>query len=635
MGCPIVFVIPVVDICVLIKRYVGPSVNILEVIFYSRQMNLSNIMSNIYGEASSQSFDGVSLSGGALDSTSSRSIVWNGRRHTARVRYLDEAVNNTINDVDDYPVTEGLGGGAKRYGGSDKKVPDIVAKDTIYLHPLMILNNDVQEYARITYNQYRFAQPHPNGIYVIPSKNVMKEIEKEIADGLKSNNIEPYTTEAYNWIAKKPLLFKHYIVDVYGRDDSTNANFPYKVPTTFPKSGSNEVIRRTSRMNGKYYFQFIARDNIKVSATSDMKKATTLSVIAICDKGVLVISGELPKATEMNRIDVVPLSGGDKRAAMRRTFKELVRNNNESIDEGAYAFIGRVALAEAEALGDASQAAKHMAQYYSGDFVHSAFKVLADNDEFTGDINKEYHPEDIDEMHSMVIDNYRIYKTDFSNDKAKHAIRTVYNNARQQSSASGATNAFVDGLVKMYGKIPHSRAMLKADVATSLVRRSGGDVIDYALDVIDDMGDGKTLPALSGGTLAGINDKHIETRLMTTIYAALDNTPFIGINAISNTPLIMCNRKRRVLSGGRLSIAGGAFEDKTPIEDIKENTVQAFSAVEDVPTPKAAPLIEEPMPEPAKQQEPVVFDAGLDDLSDEPINGGDDNDDESDFAEYY
>lgn len=541
-------------------------------------MNLSQIMDNIYGESSSQNFDNISLTGGKRTYRS------------ARIRYVDEPEESTSSKPSTYtgdPTSStypdlafkaskiyNIMGGFSITGGAAK------SNTTIYPSAEYVDDNDLKLFIKEFFLHYLVSNSHKNSIYVIPPSDVLKKMISDFKSTLKNEGINEYSPEASRYAGKTDLPFKNYIFDVYGRDSPNNEGYDYQVSSDFPDKGMESVLRRTNRLSKPYYFKFSSPDNIKVSTNDKMSNSKSLKFIAKCDNDCFILKGELPASDKGKGSNVVTahLSGGAKRNSLRSFYKSLIRKYND-IDQASYDFISSVALAEAENTGDVKQAAKHVANMYSGDFIHSAFSILADADQFTSPDGTEYNAEDIQDMQEEIVNEYTPKSMSINLDQAKRAIKNAYNKSKGARNGYEASKLMVNDIKKMYGKYPLS--MFKADLATAIVKRnSSEDSIDYTfrlMDSIDKVVDTENNGSMTGGNSDPDSDDILNTQptisegvssnLTNAIYSAFSVSPFIGVNARGFTPILM-NRKRRQIMKKKLS--KNAFEDKEDIKDTNE-----------------------------------------------------------------
>lgn len=562
-------------------------------------MNLNRIMDNIYGDSSSQSFDGVSLTGGHVE------------HRRARIRYIDEpaASNSRVpsyselsskaNKIYDYMNDDDSFGFSISGGGVSNPTHASSAKsETVLASMDFVDDEDAKLFIKEFHLHYLVNNAHNNSIYVIPTSATLKKLVSDLKAKLKEENIEPYTDQAGKYISTSDLPFKNYIFDVYGKDSKNNEGFDYQVTSDFPNTGMSTVLRRKNRLSIPYFFKFASKDDIKVSTNSKMSNPKSLEFVAKCARDCFILRGDIPPATDSGKKSnvVTPtLSGGAKANNLRSLFKSFVRKYDGDIDQAAYDFVSTVALSEAENTGDIDQAAAHMAKAYSSDFVHSAFSVLAADDYDPVNIDDgEYDTKDIDEMHEAIISAYQPKSMNINLDHAKSAIKAAYLRSKSAKTGMEASKMMVSDMMRMYGKYPVS--MFKADLATALVKRNQSeDTIDYAFDMMDaiDAANSSTpTPSLAGGSLDSqmTFDDGVSSGLTNAIYSAFSASPFIGVNARGYTPMLLNkSRKRKRVMKKRFS--NQAFEDNNTTVD-SEKPFEFQLIEEDEGTVEAPPTME-------------------------------------------
>lgn len=537
-------------------------------------MNLSQIMNNIYGESSSQSFDHISLTGG-----------YHAPRHTANVKYIDEQAPEQVSYTQSYrasKIYENLHSNIDSgytfsndqfMRGGTKSSSDVTLTSAEYVD-----DPDFKLFVKEFYLHYTVVNAHRNSIFIIPPSSTLKKLIDDFKNRLKSENIAEYTSDASKFASKNELPFKEYIFDIYGKDSPNNNGFDYQVTSDFPKSGMTNVLRRTNRLSHVLFFKFAKRDDIKVSADESMTSAKSLEFVAKCDNDVFILKGELPSTTSSVKnsnvvtatINGAGLSGsltGGKRSrksprkkAHKRLFKSLIRKYDGDIDQASYEYIASVGLAETELNNnDPTLAVKHLIPHYSGDYIHTAMSILSECDDYPCPAEAIYASDDVDEIHSELIDAYQPKSVKIDMKTAKSAIKGLF---KSLSNSSNLDNSFINGIKKMYGKYPAS--ILKADVATSILKNNPNEeTFDYAVNLMNDIDDELTGPAddtsMSGG--------HVQNSLFSlasSVYSALKSAPFIGISARAFTPMLMGGRRRKRIM--KRKIGKKAFEDTNELD---------------------------------------------------------------------
>lgn len=523
-------------------------------------MDLNTIMSNIYGENAPQNFDSLGLSGGRV--TYKR----------ANIKYLDEDRKPPIGNIDGEESELAIHQSFKAsklmsiVGGKLKKNDASIITSAEYVE-----DSDCQTFIKEFYLHYLITNPHKNMLLVIPSSSTLKTMVSDFKDRLKKEKIEPYTVEASRFAAKNDLPFKNYIFDVYGKDTNDNAGFVYQVPRDYPDKAVSDILRRTNRSSKQYYFKFGASGKITVSDSDKFSKTADLKFIAKCDRDVHVVKGDLPtiSASKKSKVISASLAGGAKNKHMlAHEFLRSVRKYN-NIDDAAYNFIARVSKASSPS---------NVAKYYSGDLVHCALSIIADN---KLDIIEPSQNEILneDDEHGKIIDNYTPKKSIVKMDKVKAVLPKILKYSEHSSTPQQANTTFVQSLSKMYSTVNAPDWMMKADVATSLIKNDDSIMgVKHAIETMNDIdcnngcpcegkGDDLNL-SLSGGVK--INGK-MSTPFINSVYSALSSSPFIGLVAKEYTPLL--NNSQKVDSKS-------AFEDKINFDNENDDDLNISSIEE-------------------------------------------------------
>lgn len=541
-------------------------------------MDLNSIMSNIYGENAPQSFDSLHLSGG--------NIV----RRVAKIKYLDDDTKSTTTDNDD--VSSYI---AAAYSYRANKISPIInnafsisggAKQTkIYSSAEYIEDEGLKAFIKEFDLHHKVVNTKRNTIFVIPSKTTLQKMIDEFKDKLKKEGIEEYTQEASLYSSKTDLPYKNYIFNVYGKNGENN-DTNYHVPAGFPDTGEYETILiRTNLLSNIYYFKFISESEIRVSANENMTKYSTLKFIAKAANECFILKGDLPPASDKKASNVVTatLSGGNKKNYLKNYFLSLVQKNEEDIDSAAYKFIGAIGAAE----DDIQETAKKLSKYYSGDYLHTAFSILADNQEF--DVNENVKDKTVDKVHSAIIDYYKPKKSVVKMNKVNEVLPMIYRNCKSSPSGKEASKMFVSTLKKMYNTISSPSYMMRADIATALCKQNSNyQSVRNALNVIDEVKKIEDNPTAFDGpennssyfnSSIRLNNRSVISPLVSTIYGAISSSPFIGSIAKEYTPLLMTKSKSHKEFKPKK-----AFEDDKNVDD--NDDVLRFSILNDEDTNK-------------------------------------------------
>lgn len=506
-------------------------------------MNLSRIMSNIYGENSSQSFD-----------TLKHKKLVNPKN--VSVKYLDEPEVKVeeLEKSKKVPFKPNSFNFTSFTGGAKDK-------DIIYNSAEYIDDKDLKTFIHEFYLHYLVNNPHRNSIFIVPNTG-LKKMVSEVEDRIKKSDAAPGSVDASKAVNlnQESLAFKSYIFDVYGKDSPNNNGYEYQISQSFPEEGMNSILRRTNRASEVYYFKFSSKNDIKVSTSDSMTNAESLKFIGKCDNECYILKGNLPEnkvSTKKSNIVVAEaMSGGSKRSLVNH-FKKLLRKHN-NIDDAAYEFVGSVALAEAEGTNSLDKASNHMAKMYSGDYIHSAFSVLFSN-EFNSYEDMDYDDDDLLFMHESINKKYKPLNKNYNINNLSSNLKQLYQGVKKVSG--NKNKIFMDGLSKIYNKAP--KYIMYADIATSIVKNNDSeDGFNYALGMINDMDD--TSSDFMSNSLIGKN-------MYKNVFNSLNSRPFISLVAKSYRPILVSRPKKKQMRK-RFTKGNKAFDD-----DIKDESDKPFS----------------------------------------------------------
>lgn len=293
------------------------------------------------------------------------------------VRYLDDEIanksikNTKFNLDNETDLDFDLMGGAKKSKTKKIRSRNAVDDETpIYPSLNDIPDKEIQEFIQETHIQYITANMKSNSVYVVPDKEAMKEIKKDIKNSLGS--IKEDSPEAILKIKSDTnLIYRAFIMDIFGSLPE-NGGFEYRLPTTYPDEFKPEtIIRRTSRLEDKCFFIQLTKKGCKISCNSDMKNAISLDFVNIVGRKPTFISfvfkGNLIPLIKNEK----ELKGGKQNKKSKKTvikrFMELVHSNPYDIDSGMYQFVGEMI----ENFG-LEECRKH----YSADFLQTAFSLI-------------------------------------------------------------------------------------------------------------------------------------------------------------------------------------------------------------------------------------------------------------------
>jgi hypothetical protein len=170
----------------------------------STEVNISNILKNIYGEQSTNSVKNISVGIQEFEKV---------KYKEPKLVYLDDP--GTISDTKVETITEdekeqiiGLAGGGrrkKRRGGGEQT--------TIYSSPMYVDESDLLLFVRTFNLAYTMVNARRSAIYVIPESKILKQMIADFEKISKKEGFNIGTIEASKYISTNALPFKRYIFD--------------------------------------------------------------------------------------------------------------------------------------------------------------------------------------------------------------------------------------------------------------------------------------------------------------------------------------------------------------------------------------------------------------------------------------
>ena len=524
------------------------------------------IYTNLYGNVATQSVE--SLSGGAKRSSRPTSYV------------------ASVLDADSQLIKKSM-----TIEGGVAKVKDA---DNVYKSPYYYIkekNPKALEWITATDLIRICACPQKAAIIVIPPASEMKDQINAVNEALKSEGLDPGKIAANEYIVSHSFPHKHYCLNVYGKDHPDNKEFAYRVPSKFPESGSEDIIRRTARSSAAFYFKCIDKNKILVSANEKFTSPNTLKFAAKCADQVFVFEGQMPEPTEFSpKKDLVVAGGGSKEAppmdSYRKYFARLINYRHGDINAAAYDFIG--------ALSIVGVPTKDLAKHYSSNYTQAAFEELfslenmlksikdgSSSDKSYYILKSIYENAKIDDAHETIQKAYKPKTKKLSVRKAQEAMRDIYNTAQRSKNGAEANAKFINGMEKIYSELDNAECF-KADLATSVVQsRSGIQAFQDACNLVDALAECKDKKSIfneeivTGGE--GKSDK-VSTALMNTIYENMYSSPFVGILCKETIPLPVkfeYTKKSRKSKGFSLVNKMNLFEEEEGSTSLSEETEES------------------------------------------------------------
>lgn len=382
-------------------------------------------------------------------------------------------------------------------------------------------------------------KPQSKTIIVRPSDSEIKSQINEITEALKKSGIVAGTSEDKEYISTHELKAKQYLWNVYGTLDSKdNRGFEYGVNPDFPETGSNVIIRRTSRSGDVFYIKCEKKDKITVGVDADLKNSSTLKFLAKCTNNCYIFEGVLPTPIEHTGKSTTTSArfGFDKKKRSTKKankFTQLVNKYHGDYDAAAYDFIGDVA-------NECGVSA--VLPHYSSDFVHSAFEICFDDNLDVNVFDEIFSNSQIDSAHEQLSTKFtpiRGKMIDVS--QAKKFFDNAYSRvARQAKNGAEANAMFLKALRDIYSKTDcGNNETLSADIASSMV--ADGSNPSSIVELVESMkneSDEVMRQEIH-------DDGNITTPMMNILKNKLSSYPFVGFVAKQSSPaLLRCSTQK-------------------------------------------------------------------------------------------
>lgn len=448
-------------------------------------------------------------------------------------------MNDIMSNLYGPTATQMLGGAAAKKTSSSSSSVENVA------YPEYVKNAGWNTFMKEFYQIKRVVHSYSAAIYIIPEDKELAQMVTNFKNELKKAGIEEGSEEAFKYAATKDLPYKRCIFSVFA--DSTSDNYRLDAIAAYKKFG---IIKRTNMLNEQFYFKYVNEKVIKICPEKDSDKGgSDVRLIANCNNGIYIFKGNLPKATMIYQRTVKGgnLSGGAKKKVSRkhkfRCLKHMIERYG--VDEGAERFLSGYSLHSGQT--------QKFANVFSGDLLHSAFRVCF-NDEFDEDALPSVGESlsDIREETQHLCDQYKPINKNFNIVSLSNKFADLYSSiAKRNLSAQMATKMYTEGLKSKYNKLGID--MLKADIATSLIRNGYYDDLKQIWGICEDCDDAeKNKSGLCNATRIEFSDESNESfgtsKLNSVIHDAISSAPLIGLNAKTYYPNLKSFDVRRVAS---------------------------------------------------------------------------------------
>lgn len=283
-----------------------------------------------------------------------RFLIKNHETLDVKIRYLDDV-------HDEVPS---LQGGARRRTTTKPKTKKEEEPKEITLYPALtdVPNKDIKDFISVCHLEYIASSPKSNSIFIIPDAEAMKAIKADIKAQLGG---DPTDETAVKNLKSKMLLYKHFILDTFGKAEH-NASFEYRIPYTYPDKYNEDIIyRRCSRFEGEAFYVKLEKNKCSISLNSDMSNSVSCKYITRVGNYPNYVSfafqGNILALLKKETKNAVA-----KKTKARKALHMLM--NNFDSERAAYEFVG----AAISSLG-----ADKCLPYYSANMLQTAFALTA------------------------------------------------------------------------------------------------------------------------------------------------------------------------------------------------------------------------------------------------------------------
>jgi hypothetical protein len=503
------------------------------------ELSISNILKNIYGEDSTQSFSNLSRRFKPVE------------HKEPKLKYVDEVNEKPLPRENVVREDTLSGGGRRRKKGKTEGGRTDEASALIYSSPIYVEDDDLLKFVRSFNLAYTMINSRRSAIYIIPETKVLNAMISDFKKALEKEGFKLGTIDVSKYIATNDFPFKRYIFDW---KDKATADDAYHIPTGFPNESSN-ILVRLNRCNEIFYFKFNSSKDIKISDSESFTKAPSLEFVATCMNNVYILRGVVPEAKEKRKALAMSVKRSSKKEATKDTFLKLVDQYSGDIDKAGYDFIGMAALKKMKT-SPKKNVIDDLVKYYSGNMGHAAFEILASH-QYDDYFDEVYQDEDVLKVHSELLQKFAPMQGKMDMNKAKSALSSLFEKAtkgKRGAKGKEINRFFFENLQKMYKKF--SPTTMKADIACAFYQQKPSvDGVEYALELMD-----LNENEYDNSVVVHNNEEstHAYTPLVNNIYNSLMKTPFIGPVAKTYIPLLPTT----TFSGKRGQKGGSIYDDE-------------------------------------------------------------------------
>lgn len=440
-------------------------------------------------------------------------------------------------------------------------------------YPEYIQNKDFKTFIDEFYQIKRVVHSYSASIYIIPPTASLKSMVADFKKQLAKEKIEERSEEAFKYASVTALPFKRCIFNVFADSNSKSYKLDAKEEPAYRDFGT---VKRTNLFNEQFWFRYKSDTQILICPhEKDDKGATTVKLIAKCNDGIYVFQGELPKAEKMferkvNGKNNKAMTGGKKKSvchcgkcpACKKRSKKIKKEKKQLLikflerygEQGAERFFASCALCAKEH----NHSMDVYNKCFSGDLLHSAFRVVFNSDAVDIPLMDDYSTKEIRTMTNELCKNFSPIKKSYKQDEMQKWYQKIYNTvAAKNMSAKQASNTYKHLLIQKLGKF--GLDMLEADIATSLFRNSYQDDVNQIFNITDGIeeegvdGDNEIANELKDSSHLEYEDDSLNvfatSKFNAIVNDALTSAPLVGLNAKSYYPNLQALDVRGMMGG--------------------------------------------------------------------------------------
>lgn len=443
--------------------------------------------------------------------------IHNHDSRCGEIRFIDAASPSRVERIgfsDDDSLFGGARKSTKKQGGAKRKTVKRRASETkpLFRSLVDVPDDDIQHFISRFKLGYIAASPKSNAIFIIPDATAMKLLELDLKEKVKA----PDTPEGVEQIKNGDLLYKRYIMDIYGGGE--NEGFEYRIPLDYPDH-TDDVIRRRQTREGNPLFIKLTSKGISVSQSSDMSNAVSC-------KYRMKVGNESKFAAFVfeGNLSFDGVKNSQKKITHLRKLKQLLINNRNDSEKAAYNFVGLMA---------STHGVEAVKPYYSADLLHTSLALVHAFGESTEIDDSPLDEEVIEEKNDELLKSYTLSHP-ISNYSQLCQRMSLFNTQCMDRSMSAKQHlsSVAEQYSKVYSKLglSYKNSDITTDVGYGIYNQTGD--LNLAIDAML-----ATDELMKGG--------EINPLMYHAIIDSIDEFSFAGANAHQYLPMTCGLSKRK------------------------------------------------------------------------------------------